>query len=135
MQVVKRVYEATDRFPRQEIYGLASQMQRAAVSVVSNIAEGAGRFSDREFKHFLSQARGSLFELETQILIAEERQYLTDTLTRDLLRRTEEISRMLSGLRESIRPRAGDAPPEMPASSRAKASSKTHNSQLATHNS
>jgi four helix bundle protein len=65
------VYSATRTFPKEETYGLASQLRRAAVSVVSNIAEGKGRSSDKELLHFLSNASGSLFELETQLELAK----------------------------------------------------------------
>ena len=72
MKLTAEVYRGTISFPRHELYGLSSQMRRAAVSVPSNIAEGKGHRSDKEFSHFLYHARGSLLELETQLLIAEE---------------------------------------------------------------
>ena len=72
MKLVLEIYAATRSFPKDETYGLVSQMRRAAVSVPSNIAEGKGRLTDRDRTHFFSQARGSLLELETQILISEE---------------------------------------------------------------
>jgi four helix bundle protein len=70
------IYKATDQFPRSETYGLTSQIRRAAVSVASNIAEGQGRLTSGEFLHFLGQARGSLLELDTQLAIALDLNYL-----------------------------------------------------------
>jgi four helix bundle protein len=77
VELVLEVYRATQRFPKCELYGLTSQMRRAAVSIPSNIAEGKGRSTDREFTLFLCHARGSLLELETQSLVAEHLGYLT----------------------------------------------------------
>ena len=74
--MVTHIYEATQSFPRQETYGLTSQIRRSAVSVASNIAEGQGRLSRREFHHFLGVARGSLIEMETQMVIAENLGFL-----------------------------------------------------------
>jgi four helix bundle protein len=82
---------------------LTSQLRRAAVSVPSNIAEGQARFSSKEFAHFLSQARGSLVEIETQILIAQDLGYLSATKTRLLLQQAAELGRVLNGLIASIR--------------------------------
>ena len=76
MKLVVGVYEQTRGFPKQEIYGLTSQMRRSAVSISSNIAEGEGRSSDRDRTLFFCHARGSLLELETQILIAQRLEYL-----------------------------------------------------------
>lgn len=105
MQLTTEIYAATKRFPHDEQYGLVSQLRRAAVSVTSNIAEGSGRYSEGEFLQFLSQARGSALEVETQLLIARELHYLDAGSARNLLRSVDEISRMLSGLRSSIHPR------------------------------
>jgi four helix bundle protein len=69
MQLVTRIYTITKQFPREELYGLTNQLRRAAVSVPSNIAEGQARYSAKEFHHFLSHARGSLVEIETQVMI------------------------------------------------------------------
>jgi len=80
-------------------------MRRAAVSVPSNIAEGQAHYSNREFRHFLRHSRGSLAELETQILIAERRNYLTEPQTAELLSRTHEVGRILSGLLNSLKER------------------------------
>ena len=79
MDLVVRVYSETGCFPREEVYGLQSQMRRAAVSIPSNIAEGKGRITDRDRTHFYSQARGSLLELETHILIAQELGYFSNS--------------------------------------------------------
>jgi four helix bundle protein len=76
MELVTEIYKATERFPKEEIYGLTSQLRRAAISVPSNIAEGQGRLTKKEFHHFLGYARGSLLEMETQLLIAQNLGYL-----------------------------------------------------------
>ena len=81
--MVTEVYRATQTFPREETYGLTSQLRRSAVSVASNIAEGQGRISKAEFRQFLGMARGSLIEMETQIVIASNLGYIShDTMDR-----------------------------------------------------
>src|SRR5208282_434904 len=92
------VYRCTHRFPRDEIYGLTSQMRRAAVSVPSNIAEGKGRYSHKDFVHFLYQARGSLLELETQLSIARVLEYIEQPVFESFESQTEELGRILNGL-------------------------------------
>lgn len=77
MVLVRDIYSITKLFPREELYGLASQLRRASVSIPSNVAEGQARFSSKEFHHFLSNARGSLMEVETQVLIAEDLGYIS----------------------------------------------------------
>ncbi len=99
--MVKTVYEATAHFPRDELYGLTSQMRRAAVSVPSNIAEGAARFGVREFLQFLSIARGSLSELETQIIIANQLGLIEES--EDLLAQLERVFALLGGLIVSLK--------------------------------
>lgn len=98
MEFVTEIYRATQTFPRDEIYGLTSQLRRAAISVPSNIAEGQARYSRREFNRFLMVARGSLAEIETQITIATSLDYLTSATTRLLLSKTAELGRILNGL-------------------------------------
>ena len=105
MELVVRIYAVTSSFPKDELYGLVSQMRRAAVSVPSNIAEGKGRLTDRDRAHFFSQARGSLLELETQILIAERLEYMPPAQANSLIRSSEETGRMLNALVGSIRPK------------------------------
>lgn len=99
MQLVKDVYRFTEEFPKHELYGLASQLRRAAVSVPSNLAEGASRNSRKEFHHFIGTARGSLAEMETQIEIAKDLGYMKEPFASSLLTRVAELGRMLTGLR------------------------------------
>lgn len=96
MDLVVEVYAITKLFPDNEKYGLGSQMQRAAVSVPSNIAEGAGRESNADFLRFLTISRGSLSELETQLLIAQRLNYVADVS--EQLNKTKEVFMLLKGL-------------------------------------
>ena len=105
MDLVDLVYDCTDQFPRRELYDLGSQLRRAAVSVPSNIAEGQARQSQREFYRFLSNARGSLVEIETQILIAQRRYYISAADAERVLDRCAELGRILNGLIASIKRR------------------------------
>jgi four helix bundle protein len=102
MDLVTECYEMTESFPKKEIYGLASQLQRSAVSVAANISEGHGRQHTKEFLQSLSIAYGSLAELETHISIAERLKYIGDSQSNKLLEKTAEIGRMLNGLRKSL---------------------------------
>jgi len=102
MRLTTNIYKYTATFPKHEQYGLSQQTRRAAVSVPSNIAEGKGRHSDRDFVRFLFLARGSLRELETQVLIAQELGYLSDEGTDCLLAKAETVGRALSGLINSL---------------------------------
>lgn len=97
------MYEATAGFPREERYGLSQQMRSAAVSVASNIAEGAGRWTPGEYRNFLSMASGSASELECQLLLSKELGYLRPERTNALLARLTAVRRMLQGLIRSLR--------------------------------
>jgi four helix bundle protein len=103
MALVLDVYRCTQAFPKIETYGLTSQLRRAAVSVPSNIAEGQARRSTGEFKQFLGNARGSLAEVDTQLLIARDLGYLENQVSKGLLDATAEIGRMLSGLLAALK--------------------------------
>jgi four helix bundle protein len=104
VELVVLVYGLTETFPKSEMYGLMQQMRRAAVSVPSNIAEGAARGGKREFAQFVVIARGSLSELETQLVIAERLEYVADSaLVREKM---EKVFALLSGLLNSLRERA-----------------------------
>jgi four helix bundle protein len=102
MEMALAVYRGTERFPKHELYGLAQQMRRVAVSVASNIAEGKGRWSDKEFRQFLFHARGFLLELETQILIASKLEYLTSDCATDLQAKATQVGQSLAGLLNSL---------------------------------
>ena len=102
MDIVVECYQITKGFPKSEIYGLASQLQRAAVSIPANIAEGRERQHIKEFIQHLSIAYGSLAELETHIQIAERLNYIDLNKAKHLLDKTSEAGRMLNGLRKSL---------------------------------
>lgn len=102
VELADMVYSLTDSFPRHEVYGLASQMQRAAVSVPSNIAEGSGKGSDRDFARFLSISLGSLFELQTQVEIAHRRAYLSTENYYSVLTLIESLQKRIYNLRLHI---------------------------------
>jgi four helix bundle protein len=102
MDMVQEVYEATRDFPKEEIYGLRSQIRRAAVSIPSNIAEGQGRESVKDFLRHLSIAYGSLCEAETQIVIAGRLGYIEDDASEKLMVRAGEVGRLINGLTRSL---------------------------------
>lgn len=104
MDFVERVYALTSTFPKEEIYGMTSQMRRAAVSIPSNIAEGATRGTTKELLHFLRIADGSLSELDTQIELAKRLGYLSKT--EDLIEMISQLSRSLAALKSSLNRRA-----------------------------
>ena len=100
--VVTKVYSLTSGFPREEVYGLTSQLRRAAVSIPSNIAEGQGRATKGEFIQFLCHARGSLFETETQIAISRNLGYITAEQQEQFYNELSELGRILNGLITSL---------------------------------
>jgi four helix bundle protein len=102
MKLAIDVYRVTAEFPRHELYGLSQQLRRAAVSIPSNIAEGKGHRSDREFVHFLLHARGSLLEVQTQVMIAQELQYLQSQDAKRLSASADAIGRSLNSLINSL---------------------------------
>ena len=111
MNLVDDIYNATDRFPKHELFGLASQMQRSATSVPSNIAEGSGKSSNKDFARFLSISVGSLFELETQVLIAERRGYIDNSQSQDLQNKIIRLEKMINTFKEKLDP--SSMPPQV----------------------
>ncbi len=105
MDLACAVYGATEQFPSREQFGLTNQMRRAVVSVPSNSAEGQGRGTTKDYVHFLHIARGSLQELETQCLLAQRLNYLAEADAQRLLILCDEVSRIVSGLMNSLAPR------------------------------
>ena len=103
MALARSVYSATDAMPSKEQFGMTSQMRRSAVSVPSNIAEGHGRTTDRGFVVFLAQARGSLYELQTQIHLAEDLHFLHSGSAKPLLAQSEEVGRLINGLLKTVK--------------------------------
>ena len=104
--LVKEVYTISGCLPREELYGWTSQVRRAAVSVPSNIAEGQGRDSTKEFLHHLSIAYGSLMEVETQTLTAQDLGYVEKRAVLDFLEKSAETGRIVNGLMKSLRRKA-----------------------------
>jgi four helix bundle protein len=102
MQLVTTIYRSTECFPKSEQFGLCSQLRRAVVSIPSNIAEGQGRNSPKEFVYHLSVAYGSLMEAETQIQIAANLSYVSQAEADTLISQTAEVGRMLNGLSRSL---------------------------------
>ena len=102
MDLVAEVYEATKKFPKEELYGLTNQLRRAAVSIPSNIAEGQGRDSVKEFLHHPAYAYGSLCETKTPVLIAARLKYIDANDKEQLLSRAAVVGRLLNGLSRSL---------------------------------
>jgi four helix bundle protein len=100
------IYRITKDFPKEELFGLTSQIRRCAVSIPSNIAEGKGRYIQGDYCRFLAIARGSLFELQTQIAIARELNYLTQEEFTKVYQLSEEIGKMLTAIINRLSPKA-----------------------------
>jgi four helix bundle protein len=102
MKLVKEIYLSTNYFPNEEQFGLTNQIRRCAVSIPSNIAEGAGRNSSKDFNRFLSISLGSYFELETQIIISKELKFLDLEKFTSIENELIEIQKMIRGLQKSL---------------------------------
>ncbi len=100
--LVKSIYLVTKDFPSEEKFSLTSQIRRAAVSIPSNIAEGASRSSNKAFRHFLEISLGSLFELETQIIISNDLKFLNDDSFKTIENRIIELQKMISGFSKTL---------------------------------
>jgi len=100
---VKQIYQITGEFPAEEKFGLVSQMRRSAISIASNISEGAGRNNKKEFNQFLGIAQGSSSELETQLIISRELGFMNEKLADELINELDNISKMIIGLRRALR--------------------------------
>lgn len=102
-KLAKQIYELTKLFPREEVYGLTAQLRRAAVSIPSNIAEGHSRHSTKDYINFVSIAIGSLAEIDTQILLAQDFQYVTNENCKDVDQGIQSLQQMLHKLRSSLK--------------------------------
>lgn len=103
MALARNVYSLTEGFPKSELFGLSSQIRRAAVSVPSNIAEGRGRMTDKSFAVFLSQARGSLYELQTQVELAGDLGFVDKKGSEEVMTEASEIASMIHALLATLR--------------------------------
>jgi four helix bundle protein len=103
MALARKAYAITEDLPKREAYGLVDQIRRAAVSIASNVAEGHGRLTDLQFRHFLGNARGSLYEMQTQVELAIDLGYLDKEKGSELMLAGTEVARLLNGLLKSLR--------------------------------
>lgn len=106
MEFVMDIYRNTKNFPRDEVYGLAAQLRRSAVSIPTNIAEGQARYSGAEFHNCLGRARGALVEVETELILAQNLEYLNPEQSQMLLSKASQLGKILNGLAGAIRPAA-----------------------------
>jgi four helix bundle protein len=100
MDVAVEIHQMTDAFPKTEVYALTAQMKRAVYSIPFNIAEGQGRGSSKEFAYFLSNAKGSPCEVETQLEIARRLKFISDPIAKDKEKKLDEVSRLLNAIRK-----------------------------------
>ena len=103
LNIVKSIYSISQNLPKDETYGLKSQIQRAAVSIPSNIAEGCSRSSNKDFKRFLEIAQGSAFELETQIIIIKDLNFINNYNFEDLFEKIKKLQKMLNSFIEKLK--------------------------------
>ncbi len=103
ISIVKKVYRATSKFPKEELYGLTSQMRRSAISIPSNISEGFKRFHAKEYRQFLRIALGSAAELETQIVIVMELKFIDSDTFEHFLEELDHISKMITSLKNKLK--------------------------------
>ena len=103
MELVEQVYKISNKLPKEEKFGLISQIRRCSISIPSNIAEGAGRNSNKEFIHFLSIANGSLSELKTQLILISRLKFISQDKINELLSLCDEIQRMIYSLQNSLK--------------------------------
>ncbi|CAM1351683.1 four helix bundle protein [Tenacibaculum ascidiaceicola] len=102
MKLCDKVFKITKEFPKEEVYSLTSQINRSVISIPSNIAEGSSRSSNKEFKRFLEIALGSLFELQTQIVLSYYKEYINKVTLIGLEDEIEELQKMISGFKNSL---------------------------------
>lgn len=102
IEFVTKIYSKTIEFPKEEIYSLTSQLRRSAVSIPSNTTEGAGRGTHKEFSRFLDITRGSTYEVETQLVISRNLQFIDDSSFKELCFELEEIQKMMTGLQKNL---------------------------------
>ena len=106
MDLVDAVYAAVRSFPKYEMFGLSHQLRSAARSIPQNIAEGRGRYTVADQQHFYRQARGSVYETQTEIEIATRQDFLSTETAEDLMKQANEVGRLINGLLNSLRPKA-----------------------------
>lgn len=103
MSLCRQIFNVTNSFPKSELYSLTSQINRSSVSVSSNIAEGSSRSSNKDFNRFLEIALGSLYELQTQIILSEYKSYINKSKLEELELKIEELQKMISGFQKILK--------------------------------